>query len=241
MDQELRLSLEHGRHSLSPCLPDHHHSSAFESTDQPTDGDCVDGDDQDDLPLLLEAVCSPQVGGLGSPHAITAFPHFSERDFYYLQYLLEQGAQYLLNMDSGDLNPLRYLLVPRAYDSTGVLTATCAVAACHQAQRAHPDMRISCLNTAASFYLRAIRWLRRSFDPVGFGSSPKTVDDAALFAAVLLCKYEIIQGSVHQWRKHLDGLDQMLQLRGGIYALDRECGQYIASLYGEFDRMVDTS
>lgn len=191
------------------------------------------GRDEDDLdPATMWLGGQAATDALGSPQFLSMFPDFSDQDFYYLQYLDEQAATQLLNVDSGAFNPLRRLILPRALACAGVLNSICAVAACHKAQRSDPDARIELFVTATNFYLKSVNWLRASFDPeperIGKGSLAE--DATPILTALLLCKYEIIKGSAAHWRDHLDGLEHLLQMRGGISFLDPDCGQYVASL-----------
>lgn len=160
------------------------------------------------------------------------FPDFTDQEFYYLQYLDEQAATQLLNVDSGAFNPLRRLILPKALYCPGVLHSVCAVAACHLAQRSDLDTSIDRDVIHTRFYLKSINWLRTMVggqeDQLTTQSFPW--DNSPVVASLLLCKYEIIRGSTTRWKNHLDGLDQLVQERGGIQSMDYDCGQYVASL-----------
>lgn len=196
-----------------------------------TDDDSESNGNSLDLGLgFLHAAPLSHNNSLGFPQAMRTFPQLTDQDMYYIQYLHEQGARQLLNMDAGPYNPLRRLLLPRALNSSGMLNAMCAVDACHQAQRADPDRRRGLSVTATGFYVKAANWLWRSFDPSRERPDLGRLGDASLLTALLLCKYEIIQGSVSSWRRHLTGLENLLELRGGVNVLEVDCGQYIASL-----------
>lgn len=162
-------------------------------------------------------------------HLLPDFPQFSDQDVYYIQYLYEQGARQLLNMDAGPQNPLRCLFLPRALQSTGVLHAMCAVSACHRARQADPDTRLTFSVAAARFYSKATAWLRTSLEECVSRMGRLQLDDASLFTAILLCKYEIIHGSVRHWNGHLRGLENMFRSCGGMDALGVDCRQYISS------------
>ncbi|ERS96175.1 hypothetical protein HMPREF1624_07711 [Sporothrix schenckii ATCC 58251] len=164
------------------------------------------------------------------PHLLPTFPQFSDQDVFYIQYLYDQGARQLLNMDAGPQNPLRCLFLPRALQSTGVLHAMCAVSACHRARQADPDTRLTFSMAAARFYSKATAWLRTSLETcVTRMCGRLLLDDTSLFTAILLCKYEIIHGSVRHWNGHLRGLENMFQSCGGTDAIGVDCRQYISS------------
>ena len=199
---------------FTDCLP------ALQSSGSQHDEPSLDPYDIDAL--------QPTSAAWGSLQSVSAFPQFTGQDFYYIRYFHEQGAKHLLNVDAGARNPLRCILLPRAVNSSGLLHAMCAVAACHRAQRSDPDIRMSFSVPATSLYVQAASWLRTSFDRTAAGCSN---DDASLFTALLLCKYEIIQGSVHNWSCHLHGLERLVDASGGVGSLEHDCGQYIDSLY----------
>lgn len=166
-------------------------------------------------------------GFLFLPQTISGFPSFNPENFYYIQYIHEKGAKELLNMDAGASNPLRRLILHRALRSSGVLDGLCAVAACHQAQRAGPDERMLFSIPATAFYLKATNWLRHALDP---GGDKETSVENSLLTALLLCKYEIIQGSISQWKGHLHGLETLLRSCGGLDAFETDFSRYIKSL-----------
>ncbi|KAL4787420.1 fungal-specific transcription factor domain-containing protein [Aspergillus varians] len=160
----------------------------------------------------------------GIPPLFNLFPDFTEQESYYLQYLDEQAAQQLLNVDAGMFNPLRRLILPRATAYAGILNGICAVAACHRAQRSDPDTRLRLSAIANGFYLKSVNWLRSSFGGEANSPSLPGLDDNSVLTALLLCKYEIVKGSATHWRGHLGGLELLLQKRGGIGSLEAECG-----------------
>ncbi|CAG9983779.1 unnamed protein product [Clonostachys byssicola] len=170
---------------------------------------------------------------------LSAFPNVTDQDFYYLQYLDEQAATQLLNVDSGVFNPLRRLILPRALDCLGVLYGVCAVAACHQAQRSDPETRIDQNIVATRFYVKSVNWLQSTVgrQAAHLDSQCSTWDDASVITSLLLCKYEIIKGSSAHWRDHLDGLELLIQKKGGIQNLEVECAQYVASFL-RYHRMI---
>jgi hypothetical protein len=195
-----------------------HLDSLFSCTEDSSSGDVEMSNAIIDATLLLPT--------------LSAFPNVTFENFYYLQYLDEQAATQLLNVDSGVFNPLRRLILPRALDCPGVLYGVCAVAACHQAQRSDPETRIDQNMVATRFYVKSVNWLQSTVgrQTVQLDSQCSSWDDASVITSLLLCKYEIIKGSSAHWRDHLDGLELLIQKKGGIHNLEVECAQYVASL-----------
>ncbi|CAG9957082.1 unnamed protein product [Clonostachys rosea f. rosea IK726] len=202
-----------------------HLDSLFSCTEDSSSGDVEMSNAIIDATLLLPT--------------LSAFPNVTFENFYYLQYLDEQAATQLLNVDSGVFNPLRRLILPRALDCPGVLYGVCAVAACHQAQRSDPETRIDQNIVATRFYVKSVNWLQSTVgrQTVQLDSQCSSWDDASVITSLLLCKYEIIKGSSAHWRDHLDGLELLIQKKGGIHNLEVECAQYVASFL-RYHRMI---
>lgn len=55
--------------------------------------------------------------------------------------------------------------------------------------------------------------------------------DEVLLAVGLLCKYEIVRGSVKQWAVHLNALQKMVISRGGYSSLDQDTAEFLCGLY----------
>lgn len=51
-----------------------------------------------------------------------------------------------------------------------------------------------------------------------------------MLAVGLLCKYEVVRGSVKQWVVHLDALQRLIISRGGFGSMDREAGEFLRGL-----------
>ncbi|KAL3445709.1 fungal-specific transcription factor domain-containing protein [Aspergillus insuetus] len=147
--------------------------------------------------------------------------HLSNSDTHYLQYHLEYGSRLLANLET-DENPLRSLLIPRALSSPLLMNALCALSATHFANRAHDSW--SAEHEGANYYVDTMRGLRTAL-----AKCPSVQDDAIL-AVALLCKYEITRGSVKQWAVHLEALDSLVLSRGGFSQLDDDTAEFVRGL-----------
>ncbi|KAJ5247350.1 hypothetical protein N7468_002333 [Penicillium chermesinum] len=150
-------------------------------------------------------------------------PHLSDHELHYLQYHVEEGSKLLANLESDD-NPLRSLLIPRAMSSPLLMKAICAVSALHLANR---SQTFSALTASANFYGRTLAGLRAALNDSTQGS----LTDDAMLAVGLMCKYEIVRGSVKQWGVHLSALQRMIASRGGLRTMDPDAGQFLRGLY----------
>lgn len=103
------------------------------------------------------------------------------------------------------------------------MKAVCAVSALHLANR---SAGLSAQTAAASFYGRTLSGLRAA---LADGSTDILPDDAML-AVGLLCKYEVVRGSVKQWVVHLNALQRLIASRGGLVAMDRDAAEFLRGL-----------
>lgn len=165
---------------------------------------------------------------------IPSNPTLTPTEAHYLQYHIEQGSKLLANLENHD-NPLRALLVPRALASPLVMKATCAMSAMHFANRAHDGFVAK--TAATRYYIRTVRELRGALECFNTGTPTITngdgsgmIPDDLILAVGLLCKYEIVRGSVKQWAVHLDALRQLFAARGRYTALDSEAVQFLWGL-----------
>ncbi|KAJ5663986.1 hypothetical protein N7507_004717 [Penicillium longicatenatum] len=149
--------------------------------------------------------------------------HLSDHESHYLQYHVQQGSRLLANLESDD-NPLRSLLIPRAMSSPLLMRAVCAVSALHLANR---SQGFSAQTASATFYGRTLNGIRS----VLFESSPEALSDNAMLAVGLLCKYEIVRGSVKQWVVHLNALQRLIATRGGLHSMDPDAAHFLRGLY----------
>lgn len=148
--------------------------------------------------------------------------HLSGHESHYLQYHMEEGSRLLANLES-DGNPLRSILIPRALSSPLLMKAVCAVSALHLANRSHG---LGAQTAAADFYGGTLRGIRTAL----VERSTDLLPDDAMLAVGLLCKYEIVRGSVTQWSVHLDALQRLLVSRGGFASMDRDAAGFLRGL-----------
>lgn len=148
--------------------------------------------------------------------------HMSGNESHYLQYHVEYGSRLLANLESDD-NPLRSLLIPRAMSSPLLMKAVCAVSALHLANRSqHFDAETA----AANYYGRTLGGLRKELAQ----SSTDNLSDDAMLAVGLMCKYEVVRGSVGQWVVHLNALQRLIASRGGLISMDRDAAEFLRGL-----------
>ncbi|KAL6234660.1 hypothetical protein BDW75DRAFT_159162 [Aspergillus navahoensis] len=185
--------------------------------------------EQDDL-AELESCSSSNTDRLAvqvasrSPTPSRVISHLSHLDAHYLQYHMEWGSKLLANLETDD-NPLRSLIIPRALSSPLLMNALCALSAIHFSNRAHHSW--SAENEGANYYIDAMRGLRTTLATFQGSSIP----DDAILAVSLLCKYEIVRGSVKQWAVHLDALQMLVSSRGGFNQIDQDAAEFIRGLF----------
>ncbi|KAI9732365.1 MAG: hypothetical protein M1834_001572 [Cirrosporium novae-zelandiae] len=159
----------------------------------------------------------PSLPEFSPMHHPTIVPEAPSDSIYFIQYHVERLCPALVMMDSPS-NPLRTLLVQAAFSSPMLLNALCAVSACHmsmQLSTSHSNTRRS----AITFYAQALTKLNRSLSMYSQNRvtnlAGRNVSDEIVLTSAILCKYEIVKGSTHQWRQHLSGLERLIQLQGG--------------------------
>jgi hypothetical protein len=104
------------------------------------------------------------------------------------------------------------------------MKAVCAVSALHLANR---SQELSAQNAAATFYGRTLSGLRT----VLAGCSTDIFPDDAMLAVGLMCKYEVVRGSVKQWVVHLSAMQRLIASRGGLSSMDPDAAQFLRGLY----------
>jgi hypothetical protein len=169
----------------------------------------------EDIDLHISGAVTPQPQGYIS--------HLSAHETHYLQYHMEQGSRLLANLESED-NPLRSFLIPRAMSSPLLMKAVCAVSALHLANRSHG---FGAHTAAVNYYSGTLNGLRSAL----VKCSTEVFPDDAMLAVGLLCKYEIVRGSVKQWVVHLNALQHLIISRGGFASMDREAAEFLRGLY----------
>ncbi|KAJ9294270.1 transcriptional regulator family: Fungal Specific TF [Paecilomyces variotii] len=204
---------------LSPYTPDHvaHYASPT------TPGSDITGSDtgtENGTPYHEIDFILPDLFGPPS--------HLSSPEMYYLQYHTERGSKLLTNLEMEE-NPLRAIIIPRALSSPLVMDALCAVSAIHMSNWAlHRDAGSQ--TAAMQYYGRTISRLRKVLsDPDAISSCIVTPEELVLTIA-WLCKYEVVRGSVKQWRGHLDALQHVIASFGGFSRLDPELAEFISGL-----------
>lgn len=136
---------------------------------------------------------------------------------------MEQGSRLLSNLESDD-NPLRSILIPRAMSSPLLMKAVCAVSALHLANR---SQGFGAHTAAVKYYSGTLSGLRTALDKC----TTEVFPDDAMLAVGLLCKYEIVRGSVKQWVVHLNALQRLIVSRGGFASMDRDAAEFLRGLY----------
>ncbi|OOQ90832.1 C6 transcription factor [Penicillium brasilianum] len=149
--------------------------------------------------------------------------HLSGHEAHYLQYHEAMASQRLANLESAH-NPLRSFLIPRAMSSPLLMKAVCAISAMHLSNRTDS---LDAKTAAIDFYGRTLRGLRS----VMAQSVTDGVPDDAMLAVGMMCKYEVVRGSVKQWVVHLTALHRLLASRGGLGSMDPEAAHFLRGLY----------
>ena len=163
-----------------------------------------------------------------SPQPSFYFTHLTPLETHYLQYHVEQGSKLLANLETTE-NPLRSLIIPRALSSPLLMKAMCALSAMHFSNRSFDSfgVGIDAQTAATKYYIQTMKGIRMALaeDPGG------GVSDEVVLAVGLLCKYEIVRGSVRQWAVHLGALQRLVISKGGYAALDRDTAEFLCGLY----------
>ncbi|GIJ91533.1 hypothetical protein Asppvi_010500 [Aspergillus pseudoviridinutans] len=150
--------------------------------------------------------------------------HLTYLETIYLQYYVERGSKLLANLENEE-NPLRSLLIPRAHSSPLLMNALCALSAIHLANRTSDSLYAQ--TAAADYYIQTMRGVRTALTE---RSADKFPEDALLSVA-LLCKFEIVRGSVRQWTVHLNALGKLLLSRGGFDSLSQDTADFLRGLF----------
>ncbi|KAF3398101.1 hypothetical protein F1880_005715 [Penicillium rolfsii] len=149
--------------------------------------------------------------------------HLSGHEAHYLQYHEAMASQRLANLESKH-NPLRSFLIPRAMSSPLLMKAVCAISAMHLSNRTDS---LDAKTAAIDFYGGTLRGLQ----VVMAQSVTEVVPDDAMLAVGMLCKYEVVRGSVKQWSVHLTALHRLIESRGGLGSMDPEVAHFLRGLY----------
>lgn len=149
-------------------------------------------------------------------------PHLSGHESHYIQYHVLHGSRLLANLESED-NPLRSLLIPRAMSSPLLMKAVCAMSALHLSNR---SQGFTAQTASADYYGQTLNELRS----VLVKCPPELLSDNAMIAVGLLCKYEIVRGSVKQWVVHLNALQRLITTRGGLRSMEQDAAHFLRGL-----------
>lgn len=146
---------------------------------------------------------------------------------YYLSYYTTHLSKLLVMADTAS-NPLREMIIPRLHFSPMLLKAVCAVSACHLSQR-REDVHASHHGIIAlKYYSQALSSLTTSLEE--YTRSCQCPADVTVLTAVFLCKYEIIRGSIREWRHHLTGLIQLMDRFAASSTLGDDVKKFLQSL-----------
>ncbi|KAJ5634846.1 hypothetical protein N7528_002688 [Penicillium herquei] len=220
--------------TLSPS-PSPYHSDAFLDTPSSTVPSSPNGsvpssppnqsseDNQNEKDRLIQQVVVPPESLAVVPRPRNYVPHLSNNESHYIQYHVEHGSRLLANLESED-NPLRSLLIPRAMSSPLLMKAVCAMSALHLANR---SQGLSAQTASANYYGQTLNELRS----VLVKSSPENLSDNEMIAVGLLCKYEIVRGSVKQWVVHLNALQHVITSRGGLRSMEQDAAHFLRGLF----------
>ncbi|GKZ31839.1 hypothetical protein AbraIFM66950_000729 [Aspergillus brasiliensis] len=105
------------------------------------------------------------------------------------------------------------------------MKALCAVSATHFANRSRDKQEAQ--TAATDYYVRTLSGLQSTIAKY----SARTVPDEAILAVAMLCKYEIVRGSVQQWTVHLNALQELIMARGGVDALNDDMREFLSGFY----------
>lgn len=167
--------------------------------------------------------CNPRGSVMMIPQPQGYISHLTTYETHYLQYHMEQASRLLANLEN-DANPLRSMLIPRAMSSPLLMKAVCAVSALHLANRSQGCVAHT---AAVNYYTGTLSGLRIALDQCLTGVFPED----AMLAVGLLCKYEIVRGSVKQWVVHLNALQRLIVARGGFASMNRDAAEFLRGLY----------
>ncbi|KAE8379249.1 fungal-specific transcription factor domain-containing protein [Aspergillus bertholletiae] len=187
-------------------------------TPRDEDSDSLGGDD------LARGATHIETCSIVVPKQCGSLSHLSNLEMHYLQYHMEQGSRLLANLES-DENPLRSLIIPCALSSPLLMKALCAVSAMHLANRSGDNW--SAQTAAANYYVHTMSGLRSALSK----SSVEGFPADSILAVALLCKYEIIRGSVKQWAVHLSALERLVVSRGGFSTFDQDTAEFLWGLF----------
>ena len=157
---------------------------------------------------------------------IAQYPTISGLQIYLIQHYFERLAPILINVD-GPENPLKNVLIPRALVSPLLLHAVCAVSACHLSNTfSNGDNGMQ--STALSIYTQTLQEFTQSLNDTDNRLFNSDSADILALTATFICKYQIMNGGLSQWRPLLVGLQQLSR---SMTRLAQETKDFVHSLY----------
>jgi hypothetical protein len=164
------------------------------------------------------------VPGLWQPAVFTP-------DSFYLQYHEQRIADVLVHISSEE-NPLRCLLLPRAFASSMLRGVVCALSAMHYYRNISGESRVKI--AAFKYYGSAVKELQsilRDLDKHDWHSRLEASQAEDLLLAVTwFCVYEVTCGGSTNWRSHLKALSNLIVHSDIGYAVDPEVMRFVGSM-----------
>lgn len=145
----------------------------------------------------------------------------------YLSYYVGHLSRLLVMADTAS-NPLRETIIPRLAHSPTLFRAVCAVSACHLSQRSDNDNASRDAMCALKYYSQALTSLTSTLTE--YTRSDRDLADVTVLTAAFLCKYEIIRGSIREWRLHLVGLMQLVNKLLVSVDITKDARKFLQSL-----------
>lgn len=193
--------------------------------DFPFRGNDGDASTPDTSPIAQQY---PELQLIRSPSSTLA-----SQDMLFVQYHAERGFRLLSNLETQH-NPLKELLIPRALSSPLLLNALCTLAAAHMTNWESGN-RDSLRTAEVKYYGQTLSGLRAALTHLPSEPALKRSDMASLEELIVtiawVCKYEIVRGSVKQWRGHLEALQRLVISCGGLATLNRDIADWLSGLY----------
>jgi hypothetical protein len=159
--------------------------------------------------------------------------NLASRDLLFVQYHAECGFRLLSNLETQH-NPLKELLVPRALSSPLLRNALCTLAAAHMTNWESGD-RDSLMTAEVKYYGQTLSGLRTALAHLPSETALKRSDMASVEELIVtiawILKYEVVRGSVKEWRGHLEALQRLVISCGGLSALNCDIADWLSGLY----------
>lgn len=152
-------------------------------------------------------------------------------DSFYLQYHEQRIADVLVHIGSEE-NPLRCLLLPRAFASPLLRNVVCALSAMHYYRNISGEL--SAKAAAFGYYDSAVKTLQyflQDMDHRGWHSRPRPCSTEDLLLAVTwLGVYEVTWSRSTNWRSHLNALRDLIAHFDVGCKVDPEVMRFVVSM-----------